>query len=195
MKLHLIKHYEPNRDKADKHILLISEKLNKQRLPYSSLLEEFDIFEAAKNGFHIVSVAFIGLTNFSSVCQYGFGINQQEQDKFITPINTKKETGTLFPKYNLTILPYRYRTTPIMTIGEYDYTNGNGFTIEEVETHIKDAFKSLTDYIKSNKIILDFRDLGEDMLRYRNFAHSYLSDFKDFEWDCYMYSFDNSEFV
>lgn len=191
MKLHLIKHYDPNKS-LDK--LISDDFLNKQRIPYTTMLDDFDIFKAAKNGYHIISVAFIGLTNFSSVCQYGFNIDQYEQDRLITPINTKKETGTVFPKHNLTILPYRYRTTPVMTVGEYDYTKGKGFTIDEVEEHIKDAFKAEIDYIKSNRLVFDFRDFGQDMLRYRNRLHTYLSqEYNHFEWDVYMYSYDNSE--
>ena len=193
MKLHLIKHYEPPK----KRLLADSYNFNViQRLPYESLLEdnEFNIFDSAKNGYHIISVAFIGLTNFSAVCQYGFGIDQPEQERFITPINTKKETGTLFPKYKLTILPYRYKTSALMNVDTYDYTNGKGFTRDEVIVHIKDAIKAETEYIKSGKLVFDFRDLGEDMLRYRNLLHLFLTeDYKDYDWEVFMYSFDNSE--
>lgn len=82
-----------------------------------------------------------------------------------------------------------------MTVGNYDYTGGKGFTIEEVENHILDAFKSEVDYVKSGKLVFDFRDFGEDMLRYRNLVHGYLTrDFGSYDWDCYMYSFNNYEF-
>ncbi len=193
MKLHLIKNSDPQKP-LDK--LILDDFLNQQRIPYTTLLDDFDIFDAAKNGYHIISVAFIGLTNFSSVCQYGFKIDQNEQDRLITPINSNKETGTVFPKHNLTILPYRYRTTPIMTVGEYDYTNGKGFSIDEVEVHIKDALKAETDYIKCGKLVFDFRDFGKDMLRYRNRLHTYLTkEFNQHNWDVYMYSYDNSEWA
>ncbi|MCL5029776.1 MAG: hypothetical protein M1480_12260 [Bacteroidetes bacterium] len=193
MKLHLIKNYESNKLQNK---LFLDDFLKVQRLPYASLLEdnEFNVIKAAKNGFHIISVAFIGLTNFSAVCQYGFGIEQPEQERFITPINTKKETGTLFPKYKLTILPYRYKTSAFMNVDKYDYTNGKGFTRDEVMVHIKDAIIAETDYIKSGKLVFDFRDLGEDMLRYRNLLHLFLTeDYKDYDWEVFMYSFDNSE--
>ncbi len=82
-----------------------------------------------------------------------------------------------------------------MTVGEYDYTGGKGFTLEEVETHIKDAFKAEIDYVKSGKLVFDFRDFEEDMLRYRNLVHGYLTRaFNNYDWDCYMYSFNNYEF-
>jgi hypothetical protein len=192
MKLHLIKNPDPQKS-LDK--LILDDFLNKQRIPYTTLLDDFDIFDAAKSGYHIISVAFIGLTNFSSVCQYGFKIDQYEQDRLITPINTNKETGTVFPKHNLTILPYRYRTTPVITVGEYDYTNGKGFSIDEVEVQIKDALKAETDYIKCGKLVFDFRDFGKDMLRYRNRLHTYLSqEYSQNDWNVYMFSYDNSEF-
>ena len=191
MKLHLIKHPDPNKPLEK---LILDDILNKQRIPYTSMLDDFNIFDAAKNGYHIISVAFIGLTNFSSVCQYGFNIDQYEQDRLITPINTKKETGTVFPKHNLTILPYRYRTTPVMTVGEYDYTNGKGFSIDEIEVHIKDALKAETDYIKCGKLVFDFKDFGKDMLRYRNRLHTYLTqEYNNNDWEVYMYSYDNTE--
>lgn len=195
MKLTIIKHSDPPKTKQVKELILIDKFFDEQtRMPYSKL-DKFDLFDAAKNDFHIISVAKIGLTNFSSVCEYGFGLNQYEQEELIIPINTKKETGTSFPKHKLTILPYRYRTTPVMTIGVYDYTDGKGFSIEEVGNHIKDAFKAEINYIKSGKLVFDFRDFGEDMLRYRNLVHGFLTkDFKDYNWDCYMYSFNNYEF-
>ena len=192
MKVHLIKNPSPN-NPAEK-LLLAKDIIKAQNDSLASMLDKFDIIEAAKSGYHIISVGFIGLTNFSTVCQYGFNLDQYEQDKLITPINSKKETGTVFPKYNLTILPYRYRTTPVMTVGEYDYTNGKGFAIDEVEIHIKDALKAETDYIKSGKLVFDFKDLGKDMLRYRNRLHRYLmQEYKDNDWEVYMYSYDNSE--
>lgn len=195
MKLTIIKHPDPTRTKQEKITVLTDKYFDEHTRISFSKLDEFDLFDAAKNDFHIISVAKIGLTNFSAVCQYAYGIDQNEQDRLITPINTNKETGTLFPKHRFTILPYRYRTTPMMTVGEYDYTKGKGFTIEEIEVHIKDALKAETDFIKSNKLLFDFRDFGEDMLRYRNLVHGFLTrDFKDHNWDCYMYSFNNYEF-
>ena len=157
-------------------------------------MDDFNIIDAARKGYHIITVGFIGLTNFSAVCQFAFGIDQYEQERLITPINTKRETGTLFPRYNLTILPYRYRTTPGMTIGVYDYTNGKGFSDNEIATYIKDALKAETNYIKSNKLVFDFLHLGEDMPRYTVILLNYLTgDYKNYDWECYMYSADNSE--
>lgn len=75
----------------------------------------------------------------------------------------------------------------------YDYTNGKGFTRDEVMIHIKDAIKAEAEYIKSGKLVFDFKDLGEDMFRYRNLLHLFLTDYNDYDWEIFMYSFDNSE--
>jgi hypothetical protein len=81
-----------------------------------------------------------------------------------------------------------------MTVGEYDYTNGKGFSIDEVEVHIKDALKAETDYIKCGKLVFDFKDFGKDMLRYRNRLHTYLTqEYNNNDWNVYMYSYDNTE--
>lgn len=151
-------------------------------------LDGFDDMNAIKNGFHVISVSFIGMTYFSSLCQYGLNINQIEQEKIIDPILRNKETGTLYPKHNLTILPYRYSTNAFMTIDSIDFTNGKGFDIDEVRSQLQDAFKAETEHVKSNKMFFDFRDLGEEMLRYNNVVQNILqNEFGDSSIECYMY--------
>lgn len=193
MKVYLSKHYEPLKPKDKQHVL-IDQVIKNDRISVELLENDFDVIAAAKEGFHIVSLAFIGLTNFSSVCRSAFNIDQPEQESYITPINTKKETGTMYPKHNLTILPYRYRTTAGMTVGTYDHTHGEGFSIDEICSHIKDALLAETEYIKAGKIVFDFRDLGEDMRRYTNATRRILSDeYSDMDWKIYMFSSDNTE--
>lgn len=198
MRLHIIKSETPEVNKTvtiwDRIGSENQRRLNQDLMPFI-LDEKFDVVAAAKSGFHIVSIACIGLTNFSHVCQHGFGLTQEEQEKLITPINTKMETGTLFPNHNLTILPYRYRTTPIATIGNHDYTNGKGFTINQIENHIEDTIKAEITHIKSKRVLFDFRDLASDMLRYRNCLHRILSgEHQTQDLEAFMFSFDNSEF-
>ena len=195
MKLHVIKHHDPVnlQEKVSVHPLL--HKQFESRLLPMTTLEEFDAIEAAKNGFHIVSVAALSLTFYSAVCEFAFGISPEQQELQIRPILEKKETGTFFPKYKLTVLPFRYHTARIRLGGEYDYTHGAGFTIEEIEQHIKDAIHAERDHVREARILFDFRDFGSDMLRYRNTLVRFLSDeYATHDWDCYFYSFDNSEF-
>ena len=155
-----------------------------------------DIIEFAKKGYHIVSVGIIGLTNFSNVCQYGFGIKQPKQELYISKINSLKETGTLYPSYCLTILPFRYSTNARMTVNSIDFTNGEGFSREEVVTHITDAINAELTYIKSGNIVFDFRDLGDEMIWYTNVLRNLLIDqFFDINCNIYFYSFNNEEFI
>jgi len=186
----------PSPPKSDYEPLLLEKIIRekeKENSPYNTV-DDFDLDSAIANGFHIITVAFVALTHFSTICEFKFGINQESQYQLVTPIIEKKETGTLYPLHKLTILPYPYLTTRF-GVGGHDYTNGKGFTIEEIEGHIKDAFKAEIDYVKSGKLFFEFRDLGKDMLRYRNRTYRYLmEDYKDYDWDCYMYSFDNYEF-
>jgi len=195
MKLHVIKHPDPSPVFGETRLnRVLTEKFEASLLPLARV-QEFDAIDAAKSGFHIVSVAALSLTYYSTVCEFGFAISPEEQERQIRPILEKKETGTFFPKYKLTVLPFRYHTTRIRLGGEYDYTHGAGFSIEEVETHIKDAIHAERDVVRAGRVLFDFRDFGDDMLRYRNTLARFLSkEYAVQDWDCYFYSFDNSEF-
>jgi hypothetical protein len=190
MKLTIIKNPIPNPKPS--RILLLEILGHKEES--HELVENFDLLKAINDRFHIVSVAFIGLTNFSSLCEFYLNIKQREQYQMTELINLKGETGTFYPLYNLTVLPYGYITNSFGQKG-YDCTEGKGSTIDEVENHVQDAIKAEKDFIKSGKILFDFRDFGKDMLRYRNLLYYYLTKkFSEYDWECYMYSFDNHEF-
>jgi hypothetical protein len=195
MKLHVIKHHDPAHPE-DKHRLsdFLTKQFESTLLPMVQI-QTFDAIDAAKNGYHIVTVAALSLTHYSAVCEFGFGISPEEQERQIRPILEKKKTGTFFPNYKLTVLPFRYHTTRIRLGGEYDYTHGSGFSIEEVETHIKDAIHAERDIVREGRVLFDFRDFGTDMLRYRNTLTRFLStEYSHHDWECYFYSYDNSEF-
>jgi hypothetical protein len=163
--------------------------------PHYLTVDNFDFIKAAQDGYHIITVAFIGLTYFSSICEYGFGIKQSEQEKLIQPILNKKETGTLYPKHNLTILPYRYTTNAFITSNSHDITNCKSFSVEEIKTQIEDSLRAEIKYIKKGKLFFDFQDLQKDMFRYFNVLIGFLcNEYKKFNWECYVYSVDNSEF-
>jgi len=71
-------------------------------------------------------------------------------------VNRAKETGTLYPKINITLLP-----SPSACYGFIDsnvYNDGD-YSEEEVIAHILDAFKANSEYIKSDKMYFDFRNL------------------------------------
>jgi|YelNatPaOPRAMG01_1025707.scaffolds.fasta_scaffold40163_5 hypothetical protein len=193
MKTIIIKNPYPPKNKTLLLLELIDVKLESH--PPFSTMENFNDIQFAKDGFHIVSAGFIGMTYFSSICDYGFGIKQKEQENILRPILEKKETGTLYPKYNLTILPYRYATSAFLTLEAQDITGGKGFSTDEIKIHINDAFIAETNYIKMGKIFFDFRDLDEDMVRYSNIVYDLLKNrYKDYEGECFIYSYNNVEF-
>ena len=65
MNQHFIKQTNSNQEYLNIINLLIKSKIER----YTSLLDDFDIYDAAKKSYHIVSIAYIGLTNFSTRCQ------------------------------------------------------------------------------------------------------------------------------
>lgn len=104
---------------------------------------------------HIVTLAYLGL-NFSN--EYiKVATNNDEKFAFdlVQEICTKKETGSLFPVANLTLIPVEYLHYPVMggrVISEDNYTEN------QFREFIEDAFKAETEYIKSGKMVFDFRD-------------------------------------
>ena len=193
MKLHIIKNPSPILKRMQGSIL--SELLGLDFDDYQKV-EAIDVVEAANEGFHIVSVGMIGLTYFSLVCKDGFGIRQDEQEMFIEPILDKKETGTLFPRARLTILPYQFRTYAGYTFESEDITGGLRFSGQERRRQICDALKAEVEYVRSGKVLFDFRDLGDEMLEYNNLLHHIvLQDFQNIQTKVFFYSANNKEFV
>jgi hypothetical protein len=165
-----------------------------------NIISDFDYKVAAANGFHFVCVARTGLTFFSSVCRYCFSLDNTKQDKYKEIVNKNNETGTIFPLVNLTILPYRNTI-----LGNHDIeSEGHNLEIEEIfkgksvynpmiEKDIIDAFEAELNYVKSGKIIFDFRDLGSALLCiYNKILHQITENkYKDIKCEVYYYSFNN----
>ncbi len=105
---------------------------------------------------HYVSVAMPGLTFASSYIEFAGNFSVEQRNGFMTTVNRAKETGTLYPKLNLTLLP-----SPSASYTGFDYTeyNSGDFSTDEVIRHILDAFKANSEYIKSKKMYFDFRYL------------------------------------
>jgi hypothetical protein len=148
-------------------------------------IEDLNVIDAAKNGYHIVTIGYLGLTVISSICNFGFGIGSGEQSILLKTVQDNKETGTVFPKAKLTILPYsRY------------YYEGDEFTTEEIKKHILDALEAEIKYVKSGKVIFDFTGVKDQMGTYNSILRNIIvSEFKEIEGDIYYYSIDNREFV
>lgn len=179
---------------VNKEIKNIYKKLCKNNAYHFNVIkiDDFNIEKAVKDGYHIVCIGFIGLTMFSSICQFWLNpeMKQEQQQVFVEMVNSSQETGTLFPNYKLTILPYRYRTTAFMTVGSYDYTDGKGFDFDDIKKHLEDAFEAEIKYINSKKMYFCFLDLDPEIeIKYIYCLYELLNDkYQNYDGDIYMHS-------
>jgi len=111
---------------------------------------------------HVVLIGMIGMTYFSHYCQDGAGIQQPEQETYTFKVNETSETGTLFPKANITILPCGFSTHSFMTINSREYVRDGKYGAEKIENHVRDAFVAERDFIRSGLLVFDLRFSGVD---------------------------------
>ena len=188
MRLNIIRNERPYLQRKPGTILKFENNQDFNRI------EDLDVIDAAKNGFHIVTVGFLGLTVISHICEYGFGIKYQEQIKLLKLIQDNNETGTLFPKAKLTILPYLNKNN--INLNFLDIYEVIRLIKEDIQKNIYDALNAESKYIKSGKVIFDFRGLGDEMHTYNSILRKIiLNEFKEIEGDIYYYSFNNEEFI
>lgn len=94
---------------------------------------------------HLVCLAKNELSVFNQYVVDKLGISNNEATRHVKTVNTKNEAGTLFPKYNITIVPLSI------------YENRNDFGNRAIfEKHVQDCFKANEKYIKCEKIIFGF---------------------------------------
>ncbi len=113
---------------------------------YNKLLKEKKI--------HVVTFAYLALTNAHEYLKAVIS-DQDKRFELVSKVCREKETGTLFPVANLTLIPVEYLHYPVMggeQISETDYSR------EDFEMFIEDAFKAELEYVKSGKMVFDFRD-------------------------------------
>ena len=92
-----------------------------------------------------------GLTHLNVYAELYCRIPKTIINECVDLVNLKKETGTLFPKAYISILPKsEYQT----------YGNKQPFLLTEEELHvcIKDVFKANRDYLKSEVIYFSIED-------------------------------------
>jgi hypothetical protein len=111
---------------------------------------------------HVVLIGMIGLTYFSHYCQDGAGIEQPEQETCTFKVNETSETGTLFPKANITILPCGFSTHSFMTINSREYVRDGEYSDQKIKNHVRDAFVAERDFIRSGLMVFDLRFSGVD---------------------------------
>jgi len=110
-----------------------------------------------KNGnIHYVSLAEPGLNVVSAVI-LGCGFDHRERNDFMLRVNHAKETGTLYPRANISLLP-----VPRASYGGMDDNihHDSQYTQEEIVAQILDAFKANSQYIKSRTMYFDFRNMS-----------------------------------
>ena len=120
--------------------------------------ENIDFVPLIENGqIHYVSVAMPGLTQVSALIQFAGGFDVMQRNDFMLSVNHAREAGTLYPKINVTLLPSP--TASYSGLDSNTYNDGD-YSEKEVVTHICDAFKANSEYIKSDTMYFDFRNLS-----------------------------------
>jgi len=122
---------------------------------FNRRLGDLAVLEDLRNRkIHMVFVAVNGLTLFNafavenSLEQTEKGISSEQATKLCNVVNEKNETGTLYPKLNITILPLsRYENRD-------DWDNE-----DSMKKNILDAFKANSQYIKSKELIFAFENV------------------------------------
>ena len=96
---------------------------------------------------HLVTFAETGLSFFKAYCEHF--IQSEEMDIYAELINSSNETGTLFPKANITALPRHFFRESVTD-------SGKGYPESDLRICIRDAFVAERDYIKSEFMIFEF---------------------------------------
>jgi len=124
---------------------------------YTDFGESVDLTnELSKGQTHYVSIAMPGFTMASHYINMA-GLTVEQRYDFMMQVNQRREVGTLYPKANITLLPSP-KAKDRFGFGLYTFNEGD-YAFEEVVAHILDAFQIEIQYVKSNKMYFDFRNL------------------------------------
>ena len=100
---------------------------------------------------HVVCKARNGLTVYGSYLTAVCNVNKAEAVKYADTINFKNETGTLYPKHNISAVPVSI------------YNQRNDFGNREImKKHILDCFLANEQYIKCGDLIFDLDNYDND---------------------------------
>lgn len=106
-----------------------------------------DIFDDVKAWrIHIVCMAWNGLTHLNVYGELFYKLPKEELNQFVDLVNSRRETGTLFPKANISILPV------------YENKNYDTFNLIELTECIKDVFVANHLHLKSQIIYFTLED-------------------------------------
>jgi len=110
----------------------------------SRTAEEIDYNSAIRSGdVHVVAFAEEGLSFFKAYAEFALGIPGEVAIGFCQQINRADETGTLWPKGNLTAMLKRFFREPRFDVG--------GF-----RRCLRDAFVANRDFCRSKHMVFQF---------------------------------------
>ena len=106
--------------------------------PQSSYLDEL-----REGRVHVVAFAEEGFSNFKACMEFAFGMSVDEGVQLCDMINRNDETGTIWPKGNLTALPKRFFREPLQDP-------------DALRRCLRDAFVANRKYCMCSLMIFDF---------------------------------------
>jgi ABC-type phosphate transport system ATPase subunit len=105
-----------------------------------------NIIGEVKNGkIHVVCMAKNGLTHLNVYAELYYKLEKEIVNKSVDLVNNNMETGTLFPKANISILP-------IVNNIRVGNTNPDRMPFYDLRKCIEDVFKANEEFIKSEII-------------------------------------------
>lgn len=114
------------------------------RMKIARTIHETDYIPLLKDGsVHVVAFAEEGFSFFKAYCEFALGFPIQQGVAFCNRINNADETGTLFPRGNLTAIPKRFFRD--------ENWDEDGF-----RRCLRDAFIANRDHCKSKHLVFQF---------------------------------------
>lgn len=103
-----------------------------------------EVMKAFRRGeFHIVCLAKNGMTTYNAIASAEGGIDLEEAVKYADQVNRTNEVGTIYPKMNLTLIPFYPEIEP-------------GPDREAMRTYILDCIQANEKYVKCPEMIFLF---------------------------------------
>lgn len=99
---------------------------------------------------HLICVAVNSLTNYNAFATMPGGISEKKASQLASKVCQANETGTLYPKLNMTIIPLT-KTPDRDDFGDRAL----------MKKHIQDCFKANEKYVKCPEILFALEDRGD----------------------------------
>ncbi len=104
---------------------------------------------------HFVTFAEGGLSMYTVVAD-NFGITQNEQIQYLDAINSKCETGTIWPRAALTAIPRKFCRDDERTYWDFDNDVVREFDSDALDECLRDALRANTKHARLPEIYFDF---------------------------------------